>query len=52
MRLEGILSKLRDTLTQSIEQREEFDRLVKDIMSVFERRCAPSDGRGVRPQRR
>jgi predicted nuclease with TOPRIM domain len=40
MRLEGILSKLRDTLTQSIEQREEFDRLVKEVMNVFEGRCA------------
>jgi hypothetical protein len=40
VRLEGILSKFRDTLTQSINQREEFDRLVKEVMSVFEGRCA------------
>jgi len=52
VRLEGILSKLRDTLTMSITQREEFERLVKEVMSVFEGRCAGGSAGGSAPQRR
>ena len=44
-RLEELLSKLKDTLANSVSQREEFDVLVKEIMSIFERR-------GCDPQRR
>jgi hypothetical protein len=35
-RLQVILSKLKSTLTLSISQREEFDRLVKDVVSIFD----------------
>jgi hypothetical protein len=52
VRLEGILSKFRDMLTQSIEQREEFDKLVKEVMYVFEGRCAGGSAGGSVPQRR
>jgi hypothetical protein len=52
VRLEGILSKLRDTLTLSVTQREEFDQLVKEIMSVFERGCAGGSAGGSAPPRR
>ena len=39
-RLEGILSKLKDTLQLSITQREEFDLLVKEVMAIFDKkRC-------------
>ena len=45
VRLQGILSKLKDTLTLSVTQREEFDVLVKDIVSLFDRGCVgPSAG--------
>ena len=39
-RLEGILSKLKDTLTLSVTEREEFDILVKEVISIFDKkRC-------------
>ena len=39
-RLEGILSKLKDTLQLSVSQRKEFDLLVKEIMAIFDKkRC-------------
>jgi hypothetical protein len=39
-RLHTILAKLKETLTLSGSQREEFDRLVKDVVSIFDRkRC-------------
>jgi len=39
-RLDTILAKLKETLTLSGSQREEFDRLVKDVVSIFDRkRC-------------
>jgi len=41
-RLEDILSKLKDSLAISVSQREEFDVLVKEIMSIFDKgMCAP-----------
>ena len=40
-RLEGILSKLKDTLTLSVTEREEFDILVKEVISIFDKkRCS------------
>jgi len=40
VRLHTILAKLKETLTLSGSQREEFDRLVKDVVSIFDRkRC-------------
>jgi len=41
-RLQEILSKLKTTMTLSDTQREEFDRLVKEVISIFNRG-------GVRP---
>ena len=39
-RLETILSKLKDTLELSVSQREEFDILIKEVVSIFDRkRC-------------
>jgi predicted nuclease with TOPRIM domain len=44
-RIEGILSKLKDSLTLSVSQREEFDVLVKEVMSIFDKGgCAPQRG--------
>jgi predicted nuclease with TOPRIM domain len=41
-RLEDILSKLKDSLAISVSQREEFDVLVKEIMSIFDKgMCSP-----------
>jgi hypothetical protein len=34
-RLQVILNKLKSTLTLSISQRDEFERLVKDVVSIF-----------------
>jgi hypothetical protein len=40
VRLHTILAKLKETLTLSGSQREEFDRLVKDVVTIFDRkRC-------------
>jgi hypothetical protein len=43
VRLEGILSKLKDTLQLSVSQREEFDLLVKEVVAIFDKKggCAP-----------
>jgi len=43
VRLEGILSKLKDTLQLSVSQREEFDILVKEVVNIFDKNggCAP-----------
>jgi hypothetical protein len=39
-RLQDILNKLKETLTLSVSQREEFDRLVKDVVAIFDKkRC-------------
>jgi hypothetical protein len=39
-RLEDLLKKLNDTLSLSIIQREEFDFLVKQVISIFDKkRC-------------
>ena len=39
-RLQDILSKLKATLTLSVSQRDDFDRLVKDVVAIFDkRRC-------------
>jgi hypothetical protein len=39
-RLQGIFNKLKETLTLSIAQREEFDRLVKDVVAIFDKKCS------------
>ena len=40
VRLQDILVKLKDTLSVSVTQREEFDLLVKEVISIFDRkRC-------------
>ena len=40
VRLQDILSKLKETLTLSVTQREEFDLLVKEVVSIFDKkRC-------------
>ena len=41
-RIQGILDKLKATLTLSISQREEFDRLVKDVVTIFDKKCGVS----------
>jgi hypothetical protein len=39
-RLQDILSKLKDTLSVSVSQRDEFDLLVKEVVSIFDKkRC-------------
>jgi uncharacterized protein YlxP (DUF503 family) len=39
-RLQDILLKLKETLTLSVTQREEFDLLVKEVISIFnKKRC-------------
>ena len=38
-RLQAILNKLKETLTLSVSQREEFDRLVKDVVAIFDKKC-------------
>jgi len=39
-RLQDVLSKLKNTLELSVSQREEFDLLVKEVVSIFDkRRC-------------
>ena len=39
-RLQDILAKLKETLTLSVTQREEFDLLVKEVVSIFDKkRC-------------
>ena len=39
-RLQDILAKLKDTLELSVTQREEFDMLVKEVVSIFDKkRC-------------
>ena len=52
VRLQGILSKLKDTLTLSVTQGEEFDVLVKDIVSIFDRGCSGGSVGGSAPPRR
>jgi hypothetical protein len=37
-RLQGIFNKLKETLTLSVSQREEFDRLVKDVVAIFDKK--------------
>jgi hypothetical protein len=37
-RLQDILIKIKETLTLSVSQREEFDRLVKDVVSIFDKK--------------
>jgi hypothetical protein len=37
-RLQDILVKIKETLTLSVSQREEFDRLVKDVVSIFDKK--------------
>ena len=40
VRLQDLLVKLKDTLGLSISQREEFDLLVKEVLSIFDKkRC-------------
>lgn len=40
LRLQDILAKLKDTLSFSVSQREEFDLLVREVVSIFDRkRC-------------
>ena len=40
VRLQDILVKLKDTLSLSVSQREEFDLLVKEVVSIFDKkRC-------------
>ena len=40
VRLQDILSKLKETLSLSVTQREEFDLLVKEVVSIFDKkRC-------------
>ena len=40
VRLQDILSKLKDTLSLSVSQREEFDLLVREVVSIFDKkRC-------------
>jgi uncharacterized protein YlxP (DUF503 family) len=40
VRLQDILVKLKDTLSVSVTQREEFDLLVKEVISIFDKkRC-------------
>ena len=40
VRLQDILVKLKDTLSLSVSQREEFDLLVKEVISIFDKkRC-------------
>jgi hypothetical protein len=40
LRLQDLLIKLKDTLEMSISQREEFDFLVKEVISIFDKkRC-------------
>ena len=40
VRLQDILAKLKETLTLSVTQREEFDLLVKEVVSIFDKkRC-------------
>ena len=39
-RLQNILIKIKETLTLSVSQREEFDRLVKDVVSIFDKKCS------------
>jgi hypothetical protein len=51
-RLQDILSKLKNTLILSVTQREEFDVLVKDIVSIFDRGCTGGSVGGSAPQRR
>jgi transcriptional regulator len=43
-RLQDILSKLKATLTLSVSQRDDFDRLVKDVVAIFDKKCG-----GIRP---
>ena len=39
-RLQDILSKLKDTLSVSVSQRDEFDLMVKEVVSIFDKkRC-------------
>ena len=42
-RLQDILSKLKNTLTLSVTQREEFDVLVKEVISIFDKRGCTGD---------
>ena len=37
-RLQDILNKLKETLTLSVSQHEEFDRLVKDVVAIFDKK--------------
>ena len=40
VRLQDILVKLKNTLSLSVSQREEFDLLVKEVVSIFDKkRC-------------
>jgi hypothetical protein len=53
VRLQGILSKLKDTLTLSVTQGEEFDVLVKEVISIFDKRgCTGGSAGGSAPPRR
>jgi len=40
VRLQDILSKLKATFTLSVSQRDDFDRLVKDVVAIFDKRCS------------
>lgn len=40
VRLQDILTKLKDTLTLSVSQREDFDLLVRQVISIFDNRCS------------
>jgi len=42
-RLEEILSKLKAVFSLSVSQREEFDLLVKQVMSIFDKKCNFAD---------
>ncbi len=44
-RLQDILSKLKEVFSLSVSQREEFDTLVKQVMSIFDKKC----NGGIRP---
>jgi hypothetical protein len=42
-RLQDILSKLKEVFSLSVSQREEFDTLVKQVMTIFDKKCNFAD---------
>ena len=42
-RLQDILSKLKEAFSLSVSQREEFDTLVKQVMTIFDKKCNFAD---------